>query len=338
MNTTFIGSLLLGIVAPAFAQGPAPDPTNDNQGYISVRDVNERHCSIPVGAAGSGLDAQYEFAADLSPCGDMNNTARKIALYNLPSATQLIFTDSDTCETSKEPGKSTFWFKLKTIKKITQPGEFTMAFPFLHANGEIITEGVLLVDKHLEGDSVDALDKLSCIRVINSRATLPKPVAPVTTAPRAWEDAGNEHNSKFHCQGNYILIGRAHDGDEEEPTQYRCASASQGSGAVSLKNHRQAPGQHEATSYFVCPKDMVMTGREHDGDERGETRYTCAEAYLSDDTRLLVRPDPWSDEMKESAHLFECPSNKVLIGRTHEGDENDPTRYRCGTLYLQPPP
>ncbi|MEE1920595.1 hypothetical protein V0R50_09090 [Pseudomonas sp. 148P] len=336
MNITLIGSLLLGLVAPVFAQTPVP-LNDDTQGHVSVRDNSNRHCNIPVGPTGSGLDRQWEFSADLSPCKSLNNKAREIGFYNLPSATQIIFTDSETCQTSSEPAKNSFWFKLKTIKKVTQPEAFTMAFPYTHANGEILAVGIQLVDKYINGDSINALDKLSCIRVINSRSTRPMAVAPIGTAPRAWQGAGSEEDSKFHCGGDFIMIGRAHIGDEEKKTDYRCATASQASEGVTLKNHREDEGQDENDSYYVCPVNTVMTGREHDGSETGKTRYTCAEAWIGND-RLEVRPDTWSAEVPEKNHMFECDINKVLIGRRHGHDENSETQYRCGTLYRLPPP
>ncbi|WP_344972982.1 hypothetical protein, partial [Streptosporangium fragile] len=38
--------------------------------------------------------------------------------------------------------------------------------------------------------------------------------------------------------------------------------------------------------------------------------------------------------MKESNSPFYCPANEVMIGRSHYGDENGNTTYRCGRIYI----
>lgn len=45
-----------------------------------------------------------------------------------------------------------------------------------------------------------------------------------------------------------------------------------------------------------------------------------------------ITPWSWSNEFKESDHLFDC-ADGVMIGIQHAGDENGPTRYRCGKVH-----
>lgn len=46
-----------------------------------------------------------------------------------------------------------------------------------------------------------------------------------------------------------------------------------------------------------------------------------------------IQPDAkWSASQKESDHDYRCPSNKVLVGRKHVGDENKDTGYLCATV------
>jgi len=79
-----------------------------------------------------------------------------------------------------------------------------------------------------------------------------------------------------------------------------------------------------------------MTGRAHDGDENGNTRYQCAYPLLIDDVRsiLVTNPDqsPW---VKESHSFFVAPANCCLTGRAHFGDENGDTAYTYMSLYLK---
>ncbi|MEN5305397.1 hypothetical protein [Pseudomonas sp. TWI628] len=43
--------------------------------------------------------------------------------------------------------------------------------------------------------------------------------------------------------------------------------------------------------------------------------------------------DKWSSDQKESDHDFRCPSNQVLVGRKHSGDENADTNFLCATVF-----
>ena len=50
--------------------------------------------------------------------------------------------------------------------------------------------------------------------------------------------------------------------------------------------------------------------------------------------RILIIPDKRSvsTSMKESNSSFLCPSNCVITGRWHKGDENGQTQYEYATL------
>lgn len=45
-----------------------------------------------------------------------------------------------------------------------------------------------------------------------------------------------------------------------------------------------------------------------------------------------IKHGTWSSEQKESEHDFKCPSNQVLVGREHRGDENKMSYYLCATV------
>lgn len=115
--------------------------------------------------------------------------------------------------------------------------------------------------------------------------------------------------------------------------------------------------------YFSCPVDEVMVGRGHAysdeskyptddtgqdrGDENGRTDYRCAKLYdgtVSESNRISVLPGEWfggRTEDASNAHghqphggVFTCPTNEVLVGRAHRGDETNLTRYQCAKLRL----
>ncbi|MEC3914530.1 hypothetical protein [Nocardia sp. CDC160] len=50
--------------------------------------------------------------------------------------------------------------------------------------------------------------------------------------------------------------------------------------------------------------------------------------------RLSTVDAQWSDWMREKDSLWKCPTDRVLIGREHRGDENGKTRYRYARLVL----
>ncbi|MFF0774748.1 hypothetical protein ACFYUK_38085 [Nonomuraea wenchangensis] len=51
----------------------------------------------------------------------------------------------------------------------------------------------------------------------------------------------------------------------------------------------------------------------------------------ADDIQIV---EGYSATMKENDSKFFCPSGEVLIGRSHTGDENGWTTYRCGRIYI----
>ncbi|GAA2916178.1 hypothetical protein GCM10010517_81920 [Streptosporangium fragile] len=42
----------------------------------------------------------------------------------------------------------------------------------------------------------------------------------------------------------------------------------------------------------------------------------------------------YTETVKEWSSRFACPANEVMIGRSHYGDENGYTTYRCGRIYI----
>ncbi|OAI94189.1 hypothetical protein [Pseudomonas putida] len=341
-----LGVALLVIAAQAPAQmSPTPPetpaqvfPPDEAAGYITVYDQEQQYCFVPVLKAGSGATRVYDFRAGGAGCYNLNDKAWSIAFEDLPSATEILLTDNSTCTTSgTDVAVGKFWIKLKTTRKVTITEIMQLPYFFRFTQNTIIKPGLLLVDSYLKGSSTDALNALSCIRITTSRATLPKPTVPISQIDQNVQWVDWDQGFTFHCGGNRVLLGRAHFGDEEDPNEFRCGTPMQGETAITLRNHKTA-ATHEFRHYFVCPVNTVMTGHEHDGDERGETRYTCAEAWAGD-TPLYVLPDDFrTPSLEENHHRFACGGDKVLIGRAHWHDELGETWYQCGTVYQQSPP
>ncbi|MFB7504824.1 hypothetical protein [Streptomyces broussonetiae] len=98
----------------------------------------------------------------------------------------------------------------------------------------------------------------------------------VRVSPPTWSSSQRESNSFFAASANQVLVGRQHSGDENGPTKYATATMSAGGREVELTSHRWSPGQRESSSYSKSGDDEVMVGRQHSGDENGQTRYQYA--------------------------------------------------------------
>lgn len=102
----------------------------------------------------------------------------------------------------------------------------------------------------------------------------------------------------------------------------------------------ESDGQRENDSLFETPENMLITGRNHCGDENGITQYECATLkavnYMGKkiEGTITVTDRQWSEWQKESdsANFFHTPTNRVITGRQHSGDENGKTRYQTAKV------
>jgi hypothetical protein len=87
----------------------------------------------------------------------------------------------------------------------------------------------------------------------------------------------------------------------------------------------------EAGLNYVCPSGKIMVGRAHYGDENGSTQYNCCNVRpVGGTTNVSLFNCAWSGAIKESSGInYICPSDKVMVGRAHFGDENGSTYYQC---------
>lgn len=75
---------------------------------------------------------------------------------------------------------------------------------------------------------------------------------------------------------------------------------------------------------FTCPTG-VLSGRGHEKDENGPTRYQCSTA----DGLALTPTQTYGGIEEHSSTWFVCPVNQALVGRDHQGDEKGNTTYHC---------
>ncbi|EDM36076.1 hypothetical protein PBAL39_23752 [Pedobacter sp. BAL39] len=106
-----------------------------------------------------------------------------------------------------------------------------------------------------------------------------------------------------------------------------------------VPNVRQESNNYKESSHtFVTPTGWIMTGRRHSGDENGSTIYEYADLKAVDSQGqplggiITVEDGRWEGYVKESNSVFVAPSDRVVLGREHYGDENKNTRYFTGVV------
>ncbi|MFD0887859.1 hypothetical protein ACFQ08_25240 [Streptosporangium algeriense] len=98
----------------------------------------------------------------------------------------------------------------------------------------------------------------------------------VRVGPPRWSISQRESDSFFVAPPNEVLVGRQHSGDENGQTRYATARLTAGGRTVELTSYRWSPSQTESNSHSKAGDYEVMTGRQHSGDENGQTRYQYA--------------------------------------------------------------
>jgi hypothetical protein len=361
--------------------------SNANAGTITLisapmDDHGERRCTVDIPAAGAGKTLKLSLAdiggIGIGNCYDMQPS--EIIMQDIPSAAEILLTDDWLCNT--EPGSKfytkddpqdnkSFVIRLETTRNLSQLPEIGIDrlvefekgkyLDYVNANQEKPI-GFKLVDKSHTGES-RITRKLSCLEIkISEGEVIPE----LKSAERTFVERieTGERHSDVTCRENAFMIARKHTGDENGKTEYECAmvdddqeefvtKASFTSAKFPECGRRKPKGEHDKPEeescaealyhkdkvdpiYFTCPTDTVMIGRKHDGDEKGYTRYTCAEIYVGEvdeKNKMIVEPGEWDGWDYEYQSDFKCEPPTVMIGRAHKSDENGPTEYRCGTLY-----
>ncbi|OCR24116.1 hypothetical protein AFK24_15230 [Pseudomonas syringae] len=160
-----------------------------------------------------------------------------------------------------------------------------------------------------------------------------KPNAAATVDPWAWSGGVHEHDHEYACSDFSVMVGLRHKGDEEESTYYRCASVHQFQ-QLKTSDAEWQKMDDESSHTYNCPTDKVMTGREHVGDENEPTSYQCSTVIDAWGNAMRVVVDSeWTNAGLAHETDFECPANKVIASRKHIGDEEEPTYFKCASLW-----
>ena len=150
----------------------------------------------------------------------------------------------------------------------------------------------------------------------------------------------------FEAPTNMLITGRKHSEDENGYTQYQYASlkaidssGKQINGIITISDLQWSEEHKESDSanFFQAPNGSVITGRQHFGDENGNTRYqTGVVLFNGKQTTVLSASTLLANvSLKESGGtFFRSASRFILLGRTHSGDENGKTTYYQGYIRI----
>lgn len=152
----------------------------------------------------------------------------------------------------------------------------------------------------------------------------------------------------FVTDKDRVMVGRVHKGDENGKTFYVSAElvidtaikepAPKGTMIIPYKRTMSASFK-ESNSDFECPTNCLITGRNHTGDENGQTSYQYASLMAVNSKGEMLMGDitiddiRWETVSKESSGIgFDAAVNRVIVGRKHFGDENEPSMYATGVV------
>ncbi|UFH48285.1 hypothetical protein [Pseudomonas sp. KNUC1026] len=86
---------------------------------------------------------------------------------------------------------------------------------------------------------------------------------------------------------------------------------------------------------FTCSATQMLSGRMHEGDENGSTRYQCS----GNGSIEVSETRNFENFNEKTGTWFDCPQDTVMVGRAHTGDtESGKTTYRCATVTYQKRP
>ncbi|OUO53756.1 hypothetical protein B5F77_05360 [Parabacteroides sp. An277] len=162
---------------------------------------------------------------------------------------------------------------------------------------------------------------------------------------RGLSSSMKESESYYLCPTNTVMTGRYHKDDENGQTQYEYATlravdenGKAVSGTITVEDVQWSSPVAESSSNFNVPSNRVIVGRQHKDDENGDTQYATASVKFNGQA-TFVEDIIMSNPITESAGIwFKTDGNRVMTGRRHSGDENQPTTYYSGIITTKEEP
>jgi len=147
-------------------------------GSIIFRNKNNSMCTIDAPKVGA-----EPIQVNLTNSSNCKEPAiRSMEIVDLPSATQILLTDSPTCsKTLTDTGSNWYWFELKTTRKKTSLGITEIEYLGTFSPPSMVGPGVQMTGKESIRPSYDMRDTLSCVRITTSKE--PVSANPATSSP-----------------------------------------------------------------------------------------------------------------------------------------------------------
>ncbi|MFJ3109009.1 hypothetical protein [Pseudomonas putida] len=324
LTLTFI---FCGLIAPYASAGTITlisAPTGD---------FGERRCTIDIPPAGAGKTLKLSVAErggiGVGNCYDIKPS--DIVMHDIPSSAEILLTDDWLCDTKlddtfyteddPEDNKS-FVIRLETTRNpsqlpeigIDRLAEFEVGKYIDHSNdaGEKPVGFKLAAKTHNDAGRITR--KLSCLQINISEDSNTPTLTPVPLGEKTTTTIEKEHDHEFDCASDEVMVGRAHSGDEhgdheDDWTKYTCQTV-KGDGKVKIVIKQD----YTAARISECGRRKPESTSEKQPDK------SCTEAVTYNKDKV----DPI---------YFTCPTDSVMVGRGHKGDETGYTTYRCATLY-----
>lgn len=140
----------------------------------------------------------------------------------------------------------------------------------------------------------------------------------------------------FEAPTNMVLVGRRHEGDENGETicMYASlkaidASGQRVNGTIEIVDEYWSGWHNENESGYQTPNGYVLLGRQHIGDENGQTRYKVGRILFNGKhtniyaTNSLIE---YQFYVESQGVFFQTEPYFLYTGRVHGGDENGWTR------------
>ncbi|WP_144171741.1 hypothetical protein [Pseudomonas sp. Kh13] len=321
--------ILLPVFTLIFFGLPAPHANAGTITLVSapIGDYGERRCSVDIPPAGAGKTLKLSLAdrggIGQGNCYDMQPS--EILMQDIPSAAEILLTDDWLCNTTldgkfytqddPEDNKS-FVIRLETTRNPSQLPEIGIDrlvefqtgkyLDYTNANGEKPV-GFKLAEKTSNGAG-RITRKLSCLEIkISDDDEVPELKAVALGKTQSYTVV--ENDSDFKCSDNYVITHRYHKGDENAHTAYTCTQVKgNGTEAILMKQS------------FTSAKISECGRRKPNGEHEDPPDKNCTEAVTYNKDQV----DPI---------YFTCPTDSVMVGRKHEGDENGYTTYTCAEFY-----
>lgn len=160
----------------------------------------------------------------------------------------------------------------------------------------------------------------------------PAPTPGITIIDAYTETVQESAGTAVLCPTNQVLVGRAHIGDSDGYTKYYCAYVLIDGQVAKVSAATWSAAQTENnTSYTATPPRGVLVGQQHTGDATGETKYAYA-TMRAWGQPVDLSSYAWTPAQPESNSYSHAGEYEVMVGRSHYGGANGPTRYQYATV------